>query len=221
MGTGLHEGGETGAEHLSCSIEGCAAHAIYRTRRLCKRHYWEVAYAVGLVAPRLSREQQFWAKVSPEPNTGCWLWTGSYARGGYGQFGNGKRAHRVAWEYARGSIPLGLFVCHRCDNPTCCNPEHLFLGTHLDNEQDKDAKDRRPRGAETVLAKLTDEEVLSIRREYASSRIRQRDLARKYGVGQASIHYIVTGKHWAHLGEIPPRRSMGPPRTSARILRTR
>lgn len=165
-------------------------------------------YTRGPIAAR------FWTLVSPEPNTGCWLWMGSYASDGYGQVAERKRvfrAHRVAWRLVNGDIASGLEVCHRCDNRACVNPSHLFLGTRLENEQDKDRKGRRPRGERSGNAKLTNETVLAIRREYASTRIRQRDLAAKYGIGQASVHYIVTGKHWSHLGEVPARRPMGPP----------
>lgn len=88
----------------------------------------------------------------PEPNTGCLLWTGGAAPGGYGAFpirkrlpGDpvGGRAHRVAWEMAHGPIPDGLFVCHRCDTPACVNVDHLFLGTPLDNMRDCIAKGRK------------------------------------------------------------------------------
>lgn len=69
----------------------------------------------------------------------CWEWSGSRDRKGYG-FGDGGRAHRLAWEWENGPVPAGLMVLHRCDNPPCCNPKHLFVGTALDNARDALAK---------------------------------------------------------------------------------
>jgi len=91
------------------------------------------------VAPR------FWAKVAK--SDGCWLWTGARASNGYGSFRFADRpcataAHRAAWELACGPIPHGMHVLHRCDNPPCVNPAHLFLGTHLENVRDREAKGR-------------------------------------------------------------------------------
>lgn len=77
----------------------------------------------------------------------CWLWTGhiNHLRGGYGQFtfrGTQQKAHRVAWSSVNGPIPSGMCICHRCDVPACCNPAHLFIGTHDDNRADMLAKGR-------------------------------------------------------------------------------
>ncbi len=90
-------------------------------------------------------KEEFFAHCSPEPNTGCWLWTRMWDKDGYGRVRhNGKQrgAHRVAFELFRGAIPEGMCVCHRCDTPACCNPDHLFLGTSVDNVVDRVAKGR-------------------------------------------------------------------------------
>ena len=94
--------------------------------------------------------ERFWAKVDRSGE--CWLWTGPQVGRGYGKTSfNGKtqRAHRVSWELTYGPIPAGVFVCHKCDNPLCVRPEHLFLGTPLDNVRDMCAKKRQVSGSKT------------------------------------------------------------------------
>jgi hypothetical protein len=93
--------------------------------------------------------ERFWRYVSPEPNTGCWLWTGAEDGHGYGVLGlDGKRvekAHRIAWLIGCGEIPSGGHVLHRCDTPACVNYERdLYIGTHADNMRDKVKRNRNP-----------------------------------------------------------------------------
>lgn len=92
---------------------------------------------------------RFWGKIKKDESTGCWNWTAHCMRQGYGFFSwkeNGRtlhgRAHRIAYQKLVGEIPKGILVCHKCDNRKCCNPEHLFLGTHKDNYQDSQIKGR-------------------------------------------------------------------------------
>ena len=165
-------------------------------------------------ARRQTPEELFWAHVE-KTEGGCWPWRGASIRG-YGRFnsrGLGRQgySHRWAYEFTHGPIPDGLHVLHRCDNPPCCNPAHLFLGTHLDNVADMIAKGRGAagdthgsrthpervlRGEGHRLAKLTAAQVAEIR---ATPRRRgvQRQFARRFGVSEATISMIVNEKTWS------------------------
>lgn len=118
--------------------------------------------------------------------------------------GRAVRAHRVSWELHNGPIPIGLFVCHHCDNRLCVNPAHLFLGTNADNMRDmvrKNRQDRvkRPRGERCRTARLTAEQVVAIRSEFSKGGVILRTLGEKYGVSLNAIHAIVTRKSWKHV----------------------
>lgn len=139
----------------------------------------------------------FWSKVSPEPNTGCWLWTGY--RGKYGTVSVGNRsvsAHRRAYGLAKGPIPPGMYVLHRCDLPGCVNPAHLFLGTAADNSRDMVRKGRSTFGERHHGAKLTEAEVQLIRNE-PRTRGSGRRLAQRFGVTPTTISAIRNGESWS------------------------
>lgn len=157
--------------------------------------------------------ERFWEKVNKDgpippakPELGpCWVWTaGIQNRNGYGQFalrkGVIRRAHRVAWELARNTVPDGLWVLHRCDNPPCVRPEHLFLGTPKDNTADMAAKGRGhfpPPGEAHPTAILTEADVLAIRRARQQG-VTGAALGRQYGVHRSTVYKICSGKSWAH-----------------------
>jgi hypothetical protein len=142
---------------------------------------------------------RFWRRCVKPNGGGCWLWTGTKSRSGYGVFwieGKNKRAHRVSYEIHKGQIPTGSEVCHCCDNRACVNPDHLFLGTHADNVADMIKKGRHARGSGKRSAKLTEADVLNI---IASPDVPALDLAQRYGVSRSRISLIRSGKSWAHL----------------------
>ena len=153
---------------------------------------------------------RFWAKVEKKDKDSCWEWTAYRDKDGYGQLGFiGKspwKAHRISWFLHSGEIPAGMLICHHCDNPGCVNPNHLFLGTQTDNLQDASKKGRVKNnykilvGEDNGSAKLTKEQVLSIRNEYENmNKKNKKKLARKYKVDPKTISNIVNRKNWRHI----------------------
>ncbi len=147
----------------------------------------------------------FWSKASITANPDkCWEWQAGHNKGGYGKFGIGgkwKLANRVAWELVNGSIPDSMKVLHECDNPSCINPRHLFLGTDLDNAKDRERKGRGhyKRGENNSCHKLTNEQVLEIRRLYAVGGISYRKLAAMFGICNVTVNDIVRRRIWKHI----------------------
>lgn len=151
--------------------------------------------------------KRFWLKVKKgsTPNS-CWEWTGCRGHFGYGRLFRDSYAHRVSWEIHFGKIPKGLCVLHKCDNPPCVNPKHLWLGTMTDNIQDRDKKRRgvwlpRPqfRGENSPVAKLSNKNVLKIRTLYVSGYRNKTALSKLFGVSDVQIGRIVRNKSWEHL----------------------
>lgn len=136
--------------------------------------------------------------VLPEPNSGCWIWTGTLFRGGYGGMkinGHITPAHRVAWEAYRGPIPFGLQVLHRCDVRCCVNPDHLFVGTHADNMADRNKKGRQMRGERQHLSKLNADAVRAIRADARE----HLEIAADYGVHRSIIGKVKRRTLWQHV----------------------
>lgn len=155
----------------------------------------------GILTPRQYRN--FWAKVNKSGHPhGCWEWTGTRHYKGYGLFGFGRKihkSHRVAFRLTKGEIADGLCVCHKCDNPPCVNPDHLFLGTHKDNTRDKIAKGRDKHATPERNGgggKLGWQEVRAIRGMYAAGEMSQQAIADKFGVSQILVSVIVRQKIW-------------------------
>lgn len=151
-------------------------------------------------------------KVVPIPFSGCWIFMGAVNDFGYGIVGTGgrgspnDRAHRITYKHYKGDIQRGMFVCHTCDVPSCCNPDHLFLGTPKDNHQDMSIKGRSskpPRNPHVVGsvhpgAKLNEDQVVEIRLLYSRG-FTQQVLAEQFGVARQTISKIVNHKRFKHV----------------------
>ncbi len=151
-------------------------------------------------------------KYAPEATPDkCWEWTGKAKHAhGYGiiNLGTGEGnmlAHRLAFTLKHGPIPTGMKILHRCDNPPCCNPGHLFLGSQADNMRDKAEKGRAPRGEDNHARKITAKDVRCIREAYAHGygEKTQPELAEKYGIRQSAISGIVNHRLWKHIDPVP------------------
>lgn len=199
-----------------CSVPGCSSTVIARS--LCPRHYdrlRRLGDSGALIPARdLPAEVYFWSRVAIAGPDDCWLWKGSSNYFGYGQVSVGRRpqmAHRIALGLDLGRpVKTGSLALHRCDNPPCCNPRHLYEGSAADNANDRVVRGRSnteqlsrtriergvARGERNPRAKLDRAKADEIRRKYAAGHGSQQTLANEYGVDQTLISRIVRGLTW-------------------------
>lgn len=139
--------------------------------------------------------------------TGCWEWTGHTRKAsGYGEVSWGldeRRVHRIAYIALVGPIPDGLILLHGCDNPPCFNPDHLSLGTLIDNADDMIAKRRNAFGEKSPHAKLTEDQVREIRA--MAGQMPQRLIADRFGIKQMQVSRIIRGERWRHVAAAQPQ----------------
>jgi hypothetical protein len=154
--------------------------------------------------------ERFWEKVdsSGGPDA-CWPWLGVRVKGGYGRIGVGtERGHvqvpsaRIAWELENGPSVPGEWALHRCDNPPCVNPKHIFMGTPKQNSEDMSAKRRAPFGERQHAHVLCEEDVIQIR-ALSFLGVPLRELVKIFGLPKVTIHKAATGKTWPHVPEAP------------------
>ncbi len=195
-------------EPRACSVQGCGG--THASRGYCGRHYQEMrrAGALPVISPHRPLEERMKLFSDRSPcHGGCWVWTGTRSRLGYGMVsvsGRMRTTHRVAFELAYGSIPPGngyhgTCVCHRCDNPACINPAHLFLGTHRENMIDMKRKVRYTKlhGESHGSAKITEAQA----RDILDSGGTHRAIAERYGVSRSLVTAIKNGRIWSYLSE--------------------
>lgn len=196
---------------IKCGMIITSRHGYFRARRrgygFCSQSCAGASKKlkrIRLGLPADSTAERFHKNIRVSEN-GCHEWIGYADTNGYGRmsaFGrkSGQLAHRVSWELTNGPIPSDMDVLHRCDNPPCCNPEHLWLGTAEDNVRDMIQKGRRVpiptrRGENINTAKLTPDDVRRIRSSSKSSA----ELGVKYGISRVQVNNIRTRKQWTHV----------------------
>lgn len=192
-----------------CEFEGCERPKHGST--YCNGHYRQLKQGkelkplriLYLASSGMSELERFMKRVAVGKPDECWEWTASRKKNWYGNWrgvdGKTEGAHRSAWRLMRGPVPGGLFVLHRCDNPICVNPCHLFLGTQGDNLGDMHQKGRAGtkarKGQKHGMSKLTDEQAKQI----MESKLSPKELAEKFGVSRSAIYHIREGYTWKHL----------------------
>jgi len=145
--------------------------------------------------------KRFWSKVNIKGPDECWEWTGPLNAKGYGSFsfpGHTCRASRMAWILTYGNISKNICVLHKCDNPACCNPAHLYLGTNQDNVDDKVRKGRQLKGEKVGTSKLTEKQVLKISELYGKQ-YTLNQLATLFSVTNTTIWRIIHNYSWKHI----------------------
>ncbi len=147
-------------------------------------------------------KKDIWKRINKKGDNECWEWEGPITGRGYGSISINYReyaVHRLVYELTYDSIPKGLHVLHHCDNPKCCNPKHLFLGTNQDNVNDRNTKERQCRGEKNGMSKLSVSEVLEIRRLYNGTSNTYRTLSILYNVEPCTIRAIIKRINWKHI----------------------
>ena len=192
---------------MSCRVDGCDRPIRVISRQLCNRHYrrWQRSGSpegtLSLRPPEGSSQEEAFAWYRPgDPPVGpdeCWDWQGSVDAYGYGQL-RGKKAHRLSYEIHAGAIPEGLGIRHTCDRPICVAPQHLIPGTQRQNTDDALDRDRIRRGERHGQAKLTEDQVVEMRKRHAAGES-ARSLSQVFGVGAKTAWQVVNRTTWKHV----------------------
>ena len=144
--------------------------------------------------------ERLWSRVADPNDNGCMMWTGATSHG-YGSLrgpqGHTVAAHRMAFMLANPEVDVtGMSICHACDEPRCCNPEHLWMGSHADNMAYRQQKKRDAVGERNASSRLTIQTARTIRNLYETTGESQRGLARRFGVSQSTIGALLRRSTW-------------------------
>lgn len=146
--------------------------------------------------------ERFWPKVDKRGPDECWPWLAATDKGGYGRFklpAKEELAHRAMWLITFGTLTPDMWILHRCDNPPCVNPKHLFPGNQEINRLDMMLKGRHTKGVDQAKSKLVNADVIEIRRLYATGKFIQSELASQFKVCQRTINKVVNHTGWFHV----------------------
>lgn len=189
-----------------CKVSGCDG-SFKMNNGYCNKHmlrirrYGSPDIVHALIGHGVTDEERFWSLVNRRGTEDCWEWQGGVGTHGYGRATlNGKRmtTHRLAWTLAHGHEPQ-LQILHSCDNKRCVNPQHLREGTLQDNSRDAVERDRVAHGERSAAAKLTEADVIDIRRRLKHGSELKKDIATEYGVSQSVISDIRVGRTWRRV----------------------
>lgn len=191
----LHFGKPTGPIRVTCRNQACVN----------PKHLIQGRLSDNISPSQFFKKLKRLPLVTGKSYSDCWLWPqGKATKEGYGGIryqGQWRLTHRLAWTFKHGSIPKGMKVCHHCDNPPCCNPRHLFLGSDMDNHLDMRSKGRHTvvRGEQVGLAKMTEATVRQVRQRYDGEYGIISKLATQFGVKPTTISAIIHRVTWKHV----------------------
>lgn len=180
----------------NCKIDGCDG--VRKGHGLCHKHYMAVRRSGGEYDP-ISHLERF--EECFERSEGCWEWQRSTFGGGYGRFMVDRclmPASKAAYLFYKGDVPDGMYVCHKCDNPKCVNPDHLFLGTPAENSKDMVEKDRQAKGENNGNSRLTETQVIQIR-QLRRDGLSSRKIGTMFDVSTTTVLNIEHEKQWRHV----------------------
>lgn len=182
-----------------CIIDGCERKL--KAKGYCDLHYYRyrvngnpLTFKERYAVKKITKEEFFWLNIKKTDT--CWIWEGNKNKDGYGRINfNSKHqlAHRYAYELLVGCIPENKLICHHCDNPPCCNPEHLFLGTDRQNTDDKLLKKRHKNGQKLSITSVKEIKKL------LNNGLTQKKIGEIYGVTRSAISNIAYGQSWSNI----------------------
>jgi len=197
--------GENMSAYRIADVFGVSSHSVYvALRRMGITRDAKVARGMST---KQDPQRRFLNKIRIVPETGCWEWEAKLMQSGYGGFyidGKTTTAHRAGWILFKGDVPKTIEVCHKCDNPKCVNPDHMFLGTHEENMKDAWRKERFSnrkiqRGEEVGTSKLTNNDVLEIRKLHSGDNKTMGEIAAIFDVTKGTIWKVLSGRSWKHV----------------------